>query len=447
MIASVLVQWKNSKLGENRLFLSESAVLAIALPFLLFPLRSPPATVAILALLLFTWLFSGYQNRANKFLSPFSLVIVAFGCWSLIGMLVTADPELTVEKSAGLLLGLATWRLIALYFKNGAAIKLLVGGYLLFGFVMVAIGFLAVDWLDKIPAISLIVNVFPQQVLSFTSIGSGTGIQPNQLAGTVLWLFPISFSVSWILLKRNPKQYLSTYISLVFSVVLVIILVLSQSRSAWLGGLSAIGVGLWLASLGLPHSHWYRPMRFILPCLAVICIVALFGVIGSTQLLDFWINPPSDTAIGNLGTLSFRKEVWTWAIQAVQDFSFTGTGLGSFRQVVHRLYPIAIPVTYDIAHAHNIFLQVALDFGLPGLIFYLGLLGIYFYIGLQAIYSSQTYRTLSIGLITAQFGFHVFGLTDAIAIGAKPSLLFWILIGLMTILSNVKQGDVEGVIN
>jgi putative inorganic carbon (HCO3(-)) transporter len=40
------------------------------------------------------------------------------------------------------------------------------------------------------------------------------------------------------------------------------------------------------------------------------------------------------------------------------------------------LYPFfTVPPDTDIAHAHNIFLQTALDLGIPGLVAYLALLG------------------------------------------------------------------------
>jgi O-antigen ligase len=44
-------------------------------------------------------------------------------------------------------------------------------------------------------------------------------------------------------------------------------------------------------------------------------------------------------------------------------------------RVVPVLYPLfTVPLDSDIAHAHNIFLQTALDLGIPGLVAYLALL-------------------------------------------------------------------------
>ncbi len=141
-----------------------------------------------------------------------------------------------------------------------------------------------------------------------------------------------------------------------------------------------------------------------------------------------------ETAVGNLGTITFRSEVWRWGILAVSDFPFTGTGLGSFRQVIHRFYPTTIAPTYDIAHAHNIFLQAALDVGLPGLVAYAALLLLAGYVGWQAARRSDYWRPVALGLLGGLIALHIFGLTDALALGAKPGLLFWWALGLLTAL-------------
>jgi putative inorganic carbon (hco3(-)) transporter len=58
----------------------------------------------------------------------------------------------------------------------------------------------------------------------------------------------------------------------------------------------------------------------------------------------------------------------------IQDFPFTGMGMNVFRKVVPVLYPLfLIGPDIDIGHAHNEFLQAALDLGIPGLIAFLAL--------------------------------------------------------------------------
>lgn len=109
-----------------------------------------------------------------------------------------------------------------------------------------------------------------------------------------------------------------------------------------------------------------------------------------------------------------------------------------------RFFPIQVPANYDIAHAHNIFLQVALDVGLPGLIAYLAILLLAFWEGWQSARLDKALRPYALGLLGGLVALHIFGLTDALALGAKPGLLFWINIGLLTAMRQVRQADRAG---
>ena len=81
---------------------------------------------------------------------------------------------------------------------------------------------------------------------------------------------------------------------------------------------------------------------------------------------------------------------------ALQDFVFTGIGIGNFNLVIPQLYPyITIPPGVDIPHAHNLLLQIGLDLGLPGLIAYLGLL-INVFVMLVALLRRRAYNVLAV---------------------------------------------------
>ncbi|MEM8862229.1 MAG: O-antigen ligase family protein [Chloroflexota bacterium] len=349
----------------------------------------------------------------------------------MISIWVSTDQSLTIEKAAGLLFGLAVWRWITLHVRNAAGQMLLILGLLIIGSGFIGIGFLSVDWFDKVPALTSVVNLFPQQIISFTAIGSGQGVQPNQLAGILLWLFPftVALSISQYIVQNRIYGIGTAIIAFVF----LNILILSQSRGGWLGGMVAVCAMIWLSAFIVPVTSWYAKFRLLWPIIITSALLIIIFSIGPSALYNVWIDPPEQTAVGDLGTISFRQEVWRWALIAIHDFPITGTGLGSFRAVAHRIYPIGIPLNYDIAHAHNVFLQVALDLGLLGLIFYLGTIYIYFWMGWRIIQNGTniSVKLIVIGLMASQFGFHFYGLVDAIALGAKPSFLFWIQIGLM----------------
>jgi hypothetical protein len=155
-------------------------------------------------------------------------------------------------------------------------------------------------------------------------------------------------------------------------------------------------------------------------------------------------------------------EIWSRAIYGIQDFPFTGMGMNTFRKIMPILYPLfTISPEVDIGHAHNEFLQAALDLGIPGLI---ALIAIYFVAfsmlfqtwqksgrhsftrsarGLDKILlSSSGIKALSMGIFASLLAHALYGLTDAVALGAKPGILFWMLLGLTAGLHALVCGDV-----
>lgn len=151
----------------------------------------------------------------------------------------------------------------------------------------------------------------------------------------------------------------------------------------------------------------------------------------------------------SLNSLQGRLEVWSRAIYGIQDFPFTGMGMNAFRKVVNVLYPLFLvsPDT-DIGHAHNEFLQAALDLGIPGLIAFIALyIGAFWMLweiwknsvveqdGILSVVGQDTIlsyaRPLVLGLGGGLLAHMLYGLTDAVALGAKQGLLFWMLLGLI----------------
>jgi len=139
------------------------------------------------------------------------------------------------------------------------------------------------------------------------------------------------------------------------------------------------------------------------------------------------------TAVGSI-SLQGRVEVWSRALSALRDFPFTGLGLGSFRRAAATLYPFfLLGSVQDISHSHNVFLQVGVDVGLPGLVGYLGLLATAVAVGWGKVRRGGWERLVGLGVLSSLLGYHVFGLADTVALGSKPSFLFWWVLGLLAV--------------
>jgi putative inorganic carbon (HCO3(-)) transporter len=157
--------------------------------------------------------------------------------------------------------------------------------------------------------------------------------------------------------------------------------------------------------------------------MAVIIILGAFFTVDQFQLMVVTHN-----------AVQTRLEIWSAALDIIQKYPLTGIGMNTFRTVFWSLYPPTyIPAGYDIGHAHNEILQTALDLGIPGMIAYLMILLITF-VKLfknwpQIKEKSDILKGLILAVTFSLAAHFVFGLFDAVALGAKPGLLFWMLIG------------------
>ena len=76
---------------------------------------------------------------------------------------------------------------------------------------------------------------------------------------------------------------------------------------------------------------------------------------------------------------------------------------------------------------------MAVDLGLPGLGFFLTLTAAGAVAARRAIVGapSQRARALAAGAACGLLAYYIYGLTDAIGLGEKPGLLFWVLLGIV----------------
>lgn len=420
---------------QQHTWLIEGLVLAGSFPFLLFPNRFIAGTLlALLGLIFIETVPVLWQWRMLQLPSaidvPFLLFTVVLG----VSIFVTADPDLTLDKATGLLLGLFVWRYLNRTIQTPKQWHLALLAFGILGLGFVSLGILNAGWIHKIDLLTPIISRLPNQIVALPG-QPGEGIHPNQTAGTMLFYFPLLWSV---LLGKQWNQRWQWWPWLGLTLAGTAVLLLTQSRSGWLGGAAAVYalVGLW--ALSQPAGSPAR--RRLLLLLGALTLVGLAGlaVIGPERLVALWQDPAQETAVGSLASLSFRQEVWRWTILAIQDFAFTGIGLGSFRRVIRRLYPLNITPSYDVPHAHNIFLHTAVDIGIPGLIIYLALVGLVLALGWQAANHNAQLRPYALGLTTGLIAFHIYGLGDVLALGSKTGLAFWFLMGLITTLYQIS---------
>jgi putative inorganic carbon (HCO3(-)) transporter len=258
-------------------------------------------------------------------------------------------------------------------------------------------------------------------------IDLGETIHANVLAGLLVIALPLFVALS--LRSGWSKSPWPRRLCLLGSLLLFVVLVLTQSR----GGYMAAAIALALVTgLRWPRLFWGGP-------------VVLAGAVA----VIFWLGPNQVfEAIGadsTFGGASFRVEMWTNSLYALSDFVFTGIGIGTFRQVMPLLYPFLLisPDNASFVHAHNLYLQIGLDLGLPGLVAWLALIINVFALLIPVLRRRDRILqwTLASGVLGGLVAMLVHGFLDAVTWGTKLAFYPWLLIALAVLLGLQLQQE------
>jgi putative inorganic carbon (HCO3(-)) transporter len=168
--------------------------------------------------------------------------------------------------------------------------------------------------------------------------------------------------------------------------------------------------------------------------------VPLLVVVAAVGILVYGVQPTLDLVLGGVGDSAIRSaegrlELFSRGLYMLQDFSFTGVGLGMFPRVLPILYPLFLvgPDT-QMPHVHNIYLQAGIDHGFPGMIAFLAMLVLLLVMGVEAIRLSRGRRwePLAIGLLGGLVAYLVHGLFDAIWHTPRSNIIIWGFFGVLT---------------
>lgn len=438
-------------------------LLVVIAPVLFLPEVMPLWLVSVaLALvpLFFIWQIAVKHESIR---TPFGLPLLFLLVSVPLSVYASVDMRATLSKLAGILLGVCLFFAILAAEWRGRGPAVVVALIPLGGLGMSLLALVATDWQSvKLPILGGLSERLPRLIASIPHpLRPGGGINPNEVGGALALILPLVLILVWDAIPRTqrhkaakPNLYNLNAPVLThphqtfgvefwsepwwrFAILLFVLIVglltlsLSESRSALFG--LAVGITMLVAIR-------YKPMRLVLPVLLVIAVMAAFGV-GTGELGRLFDVGASSTQAGSLN-FPARLELWQRAVFMLQDFPFTGIGLGTFPIVLGLLYPLFLtdPDVF-MAHSHNILLQVGVDLGIPGLVSYAALLAVFFGCAMLAYrrITNQAWRSVIAGLTAGMVAHQVYGLTDAIALGAKPGSFFWMFLALIALLYRQSQ--------
>lgn len=357
--------------------------------------------------------------------TPYDVVILGLLMMVLVSLYATYDIAVSLPKITGVLLGIGLFYAVVGFIQAPKQLYqvmsvVLVGVAIFLGIVVVGS-----SWGNKIAALQQISTRLPSLLHGLP--GADTGFHPAEVGGTLTWLVFLPAAVIIGLWTQHRMRRSWPWLAAlgVLTCALLAALVLTQSRSAWLGVVAGAGVMLWLL------GRWGRVALGV----GAIALLILLAAGVPNRLLSNGapsLVAATDQAVFDPSLID-RTEIWSRAIYGLQDFPFTGMGLGTFRYVMPVLYPLfSVNPDVDLGHAHNEWLQAGVDVGLAGLVAFIALQGLSLALAYRAFRMAWPImvRWLMAGVLAGLIAHSVFGLTDAVALGAKPGVFLWILLGL-----------------
>jgi O-antigen ligase len=205
----------------------------------------------------------------------------------------------------------------------------------------------------------------PWYLYARSNFGLATGFFANANHMGILLVITLPFLAAFLRSARGAnKQRNSAIIAMVAGATLVIVvgIILNGSLAAY--GLS-LPVALTSALVVLPQR---RMLRLGAVAFAALLLVGAIGAIAASAIRSDQLSQGATTSVQT------RQEMLVTTTRAIRDFLPWGSGLGSFRSV-YQLYESReqISTTYVI-HAHNDYVELALELGVAGILLMIGFL-------------------------------------------------------------------------
>jgi len=386
---------------------AEPFFVLVAVPALLFP---SPLSVLAAAPLPLSWMVRLYHGERVIETTPLDPAILLIVVATLLSAVLTYDVGDSAGKLAGLALGVCIYYVTVRYLGRLITWETGVAWYAVAGVLVTVLMLVGTLWAGKWPLLTTLARGLPAMIRGIP--GAERGFHPNAAAGTLLFFLPLL--IAWVWSLGGWRRRAGWIVVAASSGTLL----LTQSRTAWLA--------LLIAAMAWSYVH-FRWMRWTTGGLLIVAITA--ALLAPTETWSLLATRLAPATGGDIGS---RLEVQQRGLIALRDQPLTGTTMNGFRRTVGVLYPLfTTPSTADVAHAHNQMLQVTLDLGLLGLAGYTALwVGAGVMITMAWRRAHNRRRRVLEALAATLVAHFAFGIADAIPLGAKVSVIFWVLLAL-----------------
>ena len=277
---------------------------------------------------------------------------------------------------------------------------------------------------------------------------TGTFKMPNDLGAYLALMLPfimgyfvagcsgLTFHSERAEARRKPRRFL-VWGTVGLGVILALMsanLALTLTRAAWVSVAVAVVCigGYFVIKTLLTYMSWKRSLLGLALVGVVFCVLivntnsrqVIIGIVPRhiKERLQTMIAHPA-------GFMSERPQWWRASLQMIRKYPLTGIGLGRFRYEYQHSGPDE--QYYTPYHAHNIYLHIATEQGIPSLLLFLWMVVI---ICRQVFSMRKTNDLWEMGTFIGASGFLisalVYGLADNI-LHQRTVLLFYFIIGII----------------
>jgi O-antigen ligase len=239
-----------------------------------------------------------------------------------------------------------------------------------------------------IPAVAVFVAVLrlaprTRWLAASTVIGAILAIVLGALqvtGGPTSWAYPYKITNSGAVGFFANRNHLATLLLVAVPMTAALLATTKSDRRSSVGRYGAAAAVLLVLLGGVALNGSLAALTLVLPVLLasasllpasapwrrITLPVSVLVLFGGVSLIA--INPIATSALdaGANVSVSSRENIWKTTSSAIRDSFPVGTGLGSFEQVFHRYENPTKVTTEYVNHAHNDYLELTLELGLPG---------------------------------------------------------------------------------
>jgi putative inorganic carbon (HCO3(-)) transporter len=264
----------------------------------------------------------------------------------------------------------------------------------------------------------------PTMDIKGTRIYSTLG-NPNLLAGYLIPLLPLSFSLSMV--ATWTRRYWLTIPLLAVAAVIGLAIILTGSRGAYIG---LVGVAISMAAIIGSWLWKERPRTRFFLVLALLAVpVLLFAALHFLPTVEARVM--SIFAGGEHTSNRYRMNVWLASLRMFQDSWWFGVGPGN--KAFELAYGLYMMTGFDALGTYCVPLEVAVESGLLGLATFAGLLVAALARAHFNFYSSEDgcLRWLLAGCTSGLIGLMTHGLVDTVFYRPQVQFVFWMIVAII----------------